>query len=268
MRAALTAWWCLAALVACSEYDLTGQPDPEPEPGEPGAPPEAQCSAAPDTVNPPHEDATFDGTDSTGSLVSYEWRMLTAPTGSSLEDAVHDRATWTVTPDLAGEYEARLTVTDEDGLTSSCEATLTASPTAGLWVEMFWAQPADDMDLHLLAPGGEVNTATDCYFANCKGSRSPDWGVTGVEEDDPTLDLDDIDGTGPENINILAPADGLYTVIVHDFRGSTLQAANDVTVKVYLWGNLEWSATRPIAGEDSYVTFATIDTATWTVSPQ
>ena len=54
------------------------------------------------------------------------------------------------------------------------------------------------MDLHLVAPGGVPRTDTDCYFETCVGGGS-DWGVVGESSDDPALDLDDIDNTGPEN---------------------------------------------------------------------
>ena len=75
-----------------------------------------------------------------------------------------------------------------------------------------------------------------------------DWGILGDSSDDPSLDLDDIDGLGPENINIYNPqANGTYTVFVHDYTGSAPSdtlGPNNVTINVYLNGTQAWSGTK------------------------
>ena len=81
-----------------------------------------------------------------------------------------------------------------------------------LHIRLTWDTDLTDVDLHLLAPNGQMWTCEgDCYFSN----GQPNWGDPNAFVDDPFLDLDDVDGHGPENINLEAPVPGTYRVLVH-----------------------------------------------------
>lgn len=232
--------------------------------------PIAVCSVSPEAVTSHSETATWTGDESYDpggrSIVNYEWTLISQPAGSSATmpsgGAIRRPFVW----DLAGEYVGQLIVTNDLGEASEpCEATLTATPGDDFWIEMYWQHSGDDMDLHLLAPGGSLETNSDCYFSNCVGSGL-DWGSRGVTEDNPSLDLDDISGTGPENTRIEEPEDGTFTVIVHDYPGSTYTSSNRVWVNIYIGGELAWSDTRDISGENSYEEFATVSFPSGTVT--
>jgi hypothetical protein len=238
--------------------------------GETGAPPEAICSVNPEEVAPLYESATWYGDQSTSSsspISEYEWSLIEKPQGSEayIPNGGANRPNFV--PDLAGTYVAQLVVHNEDGLASEpCLATLEAVPGQTLWIELSWEHSNDDMDLHLLRPGAGLNGSGDCYYANCVNGGL-DWGVPGDPIDDPSLDLDDIPGTGPENINIYEPESGVFDVYVHDYPGSVYTSANDVHVRIFLSGVLAWEGTKTISGEDSFVRFAQVDWPSGTVTP-
>ncbi|HCH63914.1 MAG TPA: hypothetical protein DFR83_14000 [Deltaproteobacteria bacterium] len=233
--------------------------------------PVAVCDVSPNPVEPPFETATWDGSGSYDpeghDIVDYSWALVSAPSGSSVRMPTgSDAMRGGFEPDLAGEYVGQLVVrTDDDRTSAPCQVTLQSIPAEDLWVEMFWQHSGDDMDLHMLAPGGTLDDrSTDCYFATCTGGMS--WGASGTA-DDPYLDLDDIPGTGPENINIAAPSAGVYTVYVHDYPGSRYNNDNAVTVRVYINGTKLYDETKTINGEDDYTPFAAIDWSSGSVTP-
>lgn len=242
--------------------DITDSGDTGVDPP-PLAQPVAVCSVDPSEVLAIHEPADWIGNSSYdpdgGSIVDYSWTLYSAPDGATATMPAGTANRRNFTPDVVGEYVGELIVTDSDGLVSEpCYATLNATAGDGLWIEMFWTYGGDDMDLHLVDDGGTLATNSDCYYANCT-YRALDWGRAGDSIDDPILDLDDIPGTGPENINITSPARGTYTVYVHDYPGSMFNGRNDVTVNVYFGGAMVWTDTRNINSEGCYEPFVEVD---------
>ena len=240
-------------------------------------PPVAICEMSNTTVRPIHEAIDFYGEQSYDpngyDLVGYEWTLIKRPDGASNTFSENERRYHNIygfVPDMAGEYVAELRVmNDRCVISDPCQATITARPNENLWVEMFWSHSGDDMDLHLVRNNGDYESDEDCYFGNCIGDEwhELDWGTYGSIQDDPFLDLDDIEGTGPENINIEQPANGRYLVAVHDYPGSEYNRSNDVTIRIHLNGELVYNQTKSIQGEDSYTEFATIQWPEGTVQP-
>ena len=239
--------------------------------------PVAVCSVDPPQVEAISGTATLVGDqsyDPSGlQIVEAIWTGVMRPAGSQAD--VPNAPTTQINipgfnPDLVGTYGFELVVVNENGVASDpCYAELEAVPAEDLWVEMFWSQSGDDMDLHVTRDGGALRSNQDCYYSNCVSgflSSGLDWGPNGPAGD-PALDLDDIPGTGPENINVDTPEDVIYGVWVNDYPGSTYQGANSVTVNIYLSGNLVWSDTRDISGENSDVHFADVDWANQQVIP-
>lgn len=252
----------------------TAQPPPDPvdtaPPPPPGnEPPVAVCSVLPAEIQPPFELATFYGDssfDPDGSVTKYTWTILSQPPGSALVLPMNNEPNrGPFMPDLAGDYVAQLVVEDNDGAVSDpCVTTLASVPGEDLWIELFWSHNDDDMDLHVVRDAGLLwNNNDDCHYANCKNSPYPTWGAAG-SPGNPQLDLDDLPGKGPENVNVDDPGDDTYTVVVHDYKLSGHQWAgdNDVTINIYIGGLLEWTGTKNITDEDKEIPFAKITWAT------
>jgi hypothetical protein len=114
-------------------------------------------------------------------------------------------------------------------------------------VVLSWNTNNTDIDLHMTRPNNMPNpedamfdTDVDCYYAN----RQPDWGAVGSTSDDPFLDDDDVDGFGPETINLESTAPGAYEVFVHYFNDPQL-ASSTPTVEIHLAGQLAGTFNRP-----------------------
>ena len=228
--------------------------------------PVAVCQSSINTLAPLRESADLYGSESYDpngfELVEYSWSLVEQPNGSGADLFSSEANKYGFTPDLAGTYTFELVVTNDRCVQSDpCQVQVTAIPLEHLWIELSWEKPADDLDLHLIKGNAAFESEGDCYYGNCVsdyGFSMLDWGRTGSTDDDPFLDLDDIEGTGPENINILEPAQGSYTVVVHDYPGSDYPAENTASVRIHLGGELLLEKEVSIFGEDSRTEVATI----------
>ena len=181
--------------------------------------------------------------DADGAISSYNWEIIARPEGST---ASFTPSGSVVSPsffvDLAGRYTFRLNVFDEDN-TPSCEpadVNIVAIPDEAIHIQLVWDTPTDsdqtdtigtDVDLHFLHSNGDWNDRTwDCYY----GNRTPNWGDPNSTQDDPSLDIDDTNGAGPENINLDEPEDGTqYRVGAHYYDNLSL-GNSYATVRIYI----------------------------------
>jgi hypothetical protein len=164
---------------------------------------------------------------------------------------------------VAGKYIFTLDVIDSAG-TCSCDEGCTnyksevlVIPEKAIHVELTWETQNDpdpydsghdagsDMDLHFAHPfaasadidgDGEpdpwFDKPWDCFWYE----KTPNWGSFDPDTDDnPSLDRDDTDGAGPENLNLNIPEPGkTYRVGVHywDDHGFGVSSA---MVKIYIF---------------------------------
>jgi hypothetical protein len=168
---------------------------------------------------------------------------LVAPPAFPLSLGRGDQHTITVryTSGRAGDFFGYWDVRSDDAQSPSQRVNVRAETERppitgqGLHIRMTWSTDLNDIDMHLLAPGGSFfECPGDCYF----GNRGPDWGQQGDFADDPFLDLDDVDGHGPENINIEEPQAGTYTLIAHHYDDHDAWDVPQVTFEVFSYGQL------------------------------
>lgn len=215
-------------------------------PGGAIADPTAQMQAVPlDTISLDARDS-FDP-EGTG-IDRFEWSLVDRPLGSTneLEAIVDGNAElWMQT---AGTYVVELRVWNQLGI-ESCEPArlqIDVIPDEDIHLQLVWRTPNDrnqtdsngtDVDLHLLHPNadGRWNTSPwDCFWRNME----PDWGEAGDPRDNPSLDIDDTNGAGPENINLDNPQVGaVYQVGVYYYSDNNY-GRSEVTSRIYIGGQL------------------------------
>lgn len=234
----------------------------------------------------PLEIITLDGSPSAdpgGEVERWVWTVIERPSGSVSQvvenlfsnadpaggGPADDEQTPTATffVDLAGRYVIELEVFDNLGQ-SSCAPTAVATviieaiPDKDLHIQLVWSTPSDpdetddsgtDVDLHFKHENagdrwGSAAGTWDCYFQN----TSPDWGSTGEFLDNPSLDIDDINGAGPENVNLNRPEVGVtYDVGAIYYRSESLfgEAGRDPTIEHSSYVTVRLFARGDLIGE-------------------
>lgn len=181
------------------------------------------------------------------TITGYEWTIeskpsdstveLTAPTAARTGFQFNSSGVDRPGLDVVGTYVVSLVAIDSQGSRSTNDArvTLNAMPGEAIHVQLTWDHATADMDLHLIRNGGTMFTSEDCYFANCDVAGGLNWGGGSAN---PHLDVDDVNGYGPENINIDQPANGIFLVAVHYYAPHAATVQANVNVKIFIQGGL------------------------------
>ena len=247
----------------------------ETPPEEPPPPEQPPVDTRLDRQVLPLEIVNLDGRAFAPDATSWVWTVVKRPGGSTAQPAerLPNRADPTLaTPDdprtpeasffvdLAGDFVLEL-ATDADEGAPPMRLLLRAVPDSDIHVQLVWDTPGDadqtdgegsDVDLHLLHPRGHdwAEPPLDCHYANA----NPDWGPPG-EPGNPSLDIDDVNGAGPENINLDAPEEvegSRYCVGVDYYRAENFlvmdatYGPSTATVRIYLHGSLASEQSRPL----------------------
>jgi hypothetical protein len=200
-----------------------------------------------------------------GSIEAVEWEIISVPPGSQVALSSPGSMSTGFTfaggvagVDIAGRYRVRARVYDDLGTASvnQCDVEFEAIPTDTILTQLTWDTGYGDMDLHLIKMNGQgqfcAGSGVDlgpvaescsptqvCYY----GNRNPDWDGDGTSpsDGDPSLDIDDLCGFGPENINIDLAEPGSYLVGVDFFGFTGCSGSGTVgnTLRIYLYGQLQ-----------------------------
>ena len=162
------------------------------------------------------------------------------------------------TPNVVGDYKFCLEVKDVDGKPScepKCKTVLVAPGGCATHIELTWDTPGDleqgdsgpgagaDLDLHVassLAAGQDLDCdgTGDPWFSNPVDAfwynAGPNWGSFDANvNDDASLDLDDTDGAGPENMNLGCAMDDTVSIGVHYWNDHGF-GTSYATVRVFM----------------------------------
>jgi len=204
------------------------------------------------------EDSTAEG----GTVVEYNWTLVARPPGSSARPSPETAETTSVFLDAAGNYELSLNIVDNRGCVSEpASVHAIARSDDDIMLQLTWRTPADpdetdagagagaDIDLHLLHPNGCWEDRTwDCHFR----AANPNWGDVARADDDPSVDIDDTDGAGPEVISLNNPESGLTYLVGVNYWDDHGFGRSDATLRVYVFGELVFEQTRTLTASGQW----------------
>jgi uncharacterized protein YfaP (DUF2135 family) len=211
--------------------------DPAPDAIEPG---ESTCEGCPDSdigefeVIESNSSHVFEG-NVTGAEGNGQFYIET-PSGAAISGpiATDESGNYSFTaPLFCGVQLVKSVWTNQAGsYVVVTEVTREGCVDADIQLTLSWDDLGRDFELHLIKPGGALNdNATDCTWTSCIGT-GPDWGVQGEPSDDPVKDVDNVGNFGPENIFLVDPEPGIYTVMVEHWGVGDPEADGQLTFNV------------------------------------
>ncbi len=184
--------------------------------------------------------------------IRWNWTVEGPPNSATSGPVNRTAANTSVFLDVSGDYFVTVEVELKPGEPSITCGFVVRAQGSGLRVEMRWDTFGSvDMDFHLHRSGTTTNFCTDddCYYGNCRtyGAGLP-WGYVSSPAEacgggagdtcyNPRLDIDNIVGFDPENINVDNPNNGdSFRVMSHMFGGT---ARTNPVVTIYCGGRLK-----------------------------
>lgn len=172
-----------------------------------------------------------------GTITSTVWTISQRPVGSTTGPSPANSLTTNVFLDVAGDFTLTFTAQDSFGASGQCSTIVHAIPTENLRIELSWNTDSADIDSHLLHPTATSwYSSLDCDYLNCK-NQGASWPAAGTD-DNPRLDIDDVNGFGPENINIDIPEVNTtngYRFGAYNFSDHG-DGPSDITVRIFCGG--------------------------------
>jgi len=223
---------------------------------------------------------TGSGTDSDGSISSYNWTKLSGPSGGSITNA--NSASTTVTGLVQGIYQFELKVTDNNGATGKDTMQLTVNtalnqpPTANAGVDLVITLPTNTVTLN--GSGKDTDGIAAIFFwtkisgpssFNITNTASPITDVSGLLQGVYEFELQVTDNNGAvgrdtvrvtvnaaANISPIANAGSNQTITL-PLNSVTLSGSGsdaDGTVVSYLWTKISGPSTYNISSSSSAAT--------------
>ena len=156
-----------------------------------------------------------------------------------------------------GTYYALLEVRDSQGLTSLYSKSIYVGSSEGFKVVLSWGAEPRDLDSHLITPsiGGSIY---HIYYASRGSASSAPYAW---------LDLDDVNGYGPETIWFEDFFAGTYVYSVYLYSGSGTLNTSQAHVEVISSSGVVRTFTVPTTGSGRWWNVFSMDGPTRTITP-